>query len=115
MIAGGARLDSTLEHLRWATGAETSRGHTQPDHDTGGGPMSDERSHEFTRGLYGWITHTEGEPLVGSSGWLLALGAGAEVCAFALLAEQAEELDRIGVGGAEPVRYAGVELGRFAG
>jgi uncharacterized protein len=21
--------------------------------------MSDERSHEFTRGLYGWITHTE--------------------------------------------------------
>ncbi len=21
--------------------------------------MSDDRSHEFTRGLYGWITHTE--------------------------------------------------------
>jgi hypothetical protein len=21
--------------------------------------MSDERSHQFTRGLYGWITHTD--------------------------------------------------------
>jgi cytochrome P450 len=35
------------------------------------------------------------------------------VCAFALPAEQAEELDRFGTGGAEPVRNAGVELGRF--
>jgi hypothetical protein len=34
--------------------------------------------------------------------------AGAEVCAFALPAEQAEELDRFGTGGAEPVRYPGV-------
>jgi len=37
------------------------------------------------------------------------------VRAFALLAEQAEELDGFGSGGAEPVRCAGVELGRFAG
>ncbi len=34
--------------------------------------------------------------------------------ALALPAEQAEELDRLGVGGAEPVGYAGVELGRLA-
>lgn len=53
-----------------------------------------------------------GHALVGSFGWVLCLGAGAEVRAFALLAEQAEELDRFGTGGAEPVRYAGVELGR---
>jgi hypothetical protein len=49
------------------------------------------------------------------SGWVLCLGAGAEVCAFALLAEQAEELDWFGVGDAEPVRCAGVELGSFTG
>jgi hypothetical protein len=56
-----------------------------------------------------------GDRPFGSSGWAIALGAGAEVCAFALLAEQAEELDRSGSGGAEPVRRGGVELGRFAG
>jgi hypothetical protein len=37
------------------------------------------------------------------------------VGAFSLLAEEAEELDRLGVGGAEPVRDAGVELGRLTG
>jgi hypothetical protein len=42
-------------------------------------------------------------------------GPGAEVRAFALPAEQAEELDWLAVGGAEPVRHAGIELGRFAG
>ena len=35
--------------------------------------------------------------------------------AFALRAEEAEELDRLGVGGTEPVRYAGVKLGCLAG
>ena len=34
---------------------------------------------------------------------------------FALLAEQAEELDWFSVGRAEPVRHPGVELGGFAG
>lgn len=53
--------------------------------------------------------------LVGLSGRVFCRGTGAQVRALALLAEQAEELDRFGVGGAEPVRYAGVELGRFAG
>ena len=37
------------------------------------------------------------------------------MCAFALPAEQAEKLDRFGISGAEPMRYAGVELGCFAG
>jgi SAM-dependent methyltransferase len=56
--------------------------------------------------------------LSGSSGSALGspcLGPGAEVRALALPAEQAEELDWFGVDGAEPVRYAGVELGRFTG
>ena len=35
--------------------------------------------------------------------------------AFALAAEEAEELDWLGIGGAEPVWRAGVELGRFPG
>ena len=34
---------------------------------------------------------------------------------FALLAEQAEELHRVRAGRAEPVRDAGVELGRLSG
>lgn len=37
-----------------------------------------------------------------------------EVCPFALLAEQAEELDRSSIGSAEPVRQ-GVELDGFTG
>ena len=36
------------------------------------------------------------------------------MCAFALGAEQAEEFDRFGSGGAEPVWHACVELGRLA-
>lgn len=55
------------------------------------------------------------QPLVGSFGWVLCLGLGAEVCAFALFAEEAEELDWFGIGSAEPVRYVRVELGRFTG
>src|SRR5689334_8529951 len=39
---------------------------------------------------------------------------GADVGAFALLADEAEVLDGTGAGGAEPVRGAGVELGGFA-
>ena len=37
------------------------------------------------------------------------------MCALALPAEQAEELDGLAPDAAEPVRYAGVELGRLAG
>lgn len=36
------------------------------------------------------------------------------MCAFALPAEQAEDLDWFGAGGAEPVRHASVEFGSFA-
>src|SRR5260370_19388697 len=42
-------------------------------------------------------------------------GAPPDVRALALPAEQAQELDRLRLGIAEPVRYAGVELGRLAG
>src|SRR5712664_3003081 len=41
--------------------------------------------------------------------------AGAQVGALSFAAEQAEELDGLPAGGAEPVRDAGVELGRLAG
>ena len=37
------------------------------------------------------------------------------MCAFALLAEQAEQLDRLRPGGREPVRDPGVELGSLTG
>ncbi len=39
----------------------------------------------------------------------------AQVRAFTLSAEEAEDLDGFGVGAAEPVWHAGVELSRFAG
>lgn len=42
-------------------------------------------------------------------------GRGADVRAFSLLADEAEELHGTGAGGAEPVRGAGVELGGVAG
>src|ERR1022692_4329598 len=41
-------------------------------------------------------------------------GPSADVCSFALPAEQGQEFDGLGAGGAEPVRYPGVELGRLA-
>ena len=46
---------------------------------------------------------------------LFRLRAGAKVRAFALLAEQDEELHRFGIGGTRPVWDAGVELGGFPG
>ena len=44
-----------------------------------------------------------------------AIVGGADVGAFAVAADEAEKLDRAGAGGAEPVRGAGVELGRLPG
>jgi hypothetical protein len=49
-----------------------------------------------------------------SYGMSIGLGSCADVCAFALPAEQAQELDGFGADAAEPVRYTGVELGRLA-
>ena len=42
-------------------------------------------------------------------------GSGAEVCAFSLVAEEAQDFDGASVGVAEPVGGAGVEFGGFAG
>lgn len=49
---------------------------------------------------------------VASSG---RFGSCAQVGALTLPAEEAEEFDRFGIGGAEPMWHPGVEFGRFAG
>jgi hypothetical protein len=54
-------------------------------------------------------------PAVSGVGRAPRARAGAEVGAFALAAEQDEALGRLVARGAEPVRHAGVELGRLTG
>jgi predicted enzyme related to lactoylglutathione lyase len=53
------RVDLHGVHANRANDVGQSYRATVEDGFAQGGPMADERSHEFTRALYGWITHTD--------------------------------------------------------